>query len=74
MGSNNFRYESSIYELSPGTQVLVLSGGCLCSILSALYWHETVSFIVKEKQRLTMFVDRALRRIFGPQGEEFSAG
>jgi hypothetical protein len=31
-------------------------------------------FVVKEKQRLVVFVDRALREIFGLQGEEFLGG
>jgi hypothetical protein len=74
VGNSNFLYESSLSELSPGTQVFVLAGGCLCSIFSASYWHETLSFIVKEKQRLTVFVDRALRRTFRPHGEELSGG
>jgi hypothetical protein len=35
---------------------------------------ETLSVTVREKHRLKVFQNRALRRIFGPKGEEVAGG
>ena len=35
-----------------------------------LYGCETWSLTLKEEQRLTIFENRVLRKIFGPKGEE----
>jgi hypothetical protein len=35
-----------------------------------LYGHETWSLILREEHRLRVFVNRVLRRIFGPKRDE----
>jgi hypothetical protein len=39
-------------------------------ILSVLYGRETCSLKSREERRLRVFENRALRRIFGPKGDE----
>jgi hypothetical protein len=39
-----------------------------------LYGYETWSLTLREEHRLRMFVNRMLRRIFGPKGEEIRGG
>jgi hypothetical protein len=39
-----------------------------------LYGHETLSLILREKNRLKVSEDRVLRRIFGPKRDEFLEG
>jgi hypothetical protein len=39
-----------------------------------LYGRETLSLTLREKQRLRVFENRVLRRIFGPKRDEMTGG